>query len=89
MRLEKETLPKRVRLLAKLWSASWVVFHPRWQTQETYVDAWYSVGGYDLNLYAECGRLTVCAYPLVEDDRGDVVANFEDYLVLVHKGRTR
>ena len=89
MRLERETVPQRVKLLAKCWSALWVARHPRWQTRETYVDAWYSVGGYDINLYAECGRLTVCAYPLVEDDRDVLVANFEDHVVLVHKGRSR
>lgn len=88
MKLGNETTSRKVKVFAELWALAWVVCHPRWKSQGSSVDWFYHLDGFDLNLFAEGGRLSVCAYPLVEF-MGETWVEWENCIYLVEKGRVR
>jgi hypothetical protein len=87
--MKEKEVPKKVRVFARAWAGAFVARHPKWQTSDIYRDDWTSKGDYDLNLYVEDGRLSVCAYPLTFDPKLGTVADFSQLIVLVEKGRVR
>jgi hypothetical protein len=87
--MKKEEVPTGVKVFARAWAGAFVARHPKWRTSDIYRDEWTSKGDYDLNLYVEDGRLSVCAYPLTIDPRLGTVADFSHMIELVTKGRVR
>lgn len=86
--MKEKEVPKKVKVFARAWAGAFVARHPKWQTSDIYRDEWTSKGDYDLNLYVEDGRLSVCAYPLIFEN-GGLVADTSQLIELVVKGRVR
>lgn len=66
-----------------------IASNPTWKDGEAWEDAWYSFGGYDINLWCEDGYLSVCAYPEYEDEDGFTSTDHSNFAHIVRKGNIR
>jgi hypothetical protein len=86
--MKTKDLPVSVTGFAKKWADDFLTANPKWKRdKEMCVDEWDTHDGYDLNLYCEDGHFSVCAYPLTTDDRGDTVADMDNMITIVQKGK--
>lgn len=78
-------IPKSVELFGKSWALLFSLTNPKWHSADQEHDEWNSHAGYDLNLYAGDGRLTVTVYPLVDDGTGFMTTDTSTYKTIVKK----
>lgn len=78
-------VPKNVERFGKAWALAFMVKHPKWWHQDQEHDEWNSHDGYDLNLYAGDGQMTVTVYPLADDGTGYMTTVTDTYKTVFQK----
>jgi len=78
-------VPKEVVKFAERWATAFTIRHPRWRKDKHERDIWYSYRGYDLNLYACEGDLSITAYLEVNQDNGDIMTDTSTYKTIARR----
>jgi|APGre2960657373_1045057.scaffolds.fasta_scaffold00603_7 hypothetical protein len=78
-------IPKSVEMFGKSWALLFSMTHPKWHHADQEHDEWNSHAGYDLNLYAGDGQMSVTVYPLIDDGTGFMTTDTSTFKTIVNK----
>lgn len=78
-------IPAEVIEACEIWAMVFEMAQPDWRDSDQEYDLWGTDGGYDLNLYACEGDLSITAYLLVDDGTGHKTTDTSTYKTVVRR----